>query len=116
MTNESIRAGIADVGIIPAVRLSSAEDARFAAEAIYSSGIPVVEVTMTVPGAVSVISQLMRQNSALIVGAGTVFDVEIAQQCLDAGAAFLTTPGLDLEIVYFAVKHGTVVFPGAMTP
>jgi 2-dehydro-3-deoxyphosphogluconate aldolase/(4S)-4-hydroxy-2-oxoglutarate aldolase len=116
MTREVIRAGIAEVGIIPAVRLSSAEDARFAAEAIYSSGIGIVEVTMTVPGAVAVISQLAKQNSALIVGAGTVLDVETAQQCLDAGVAFLTTPGLDLEIVNFAVKHGTVVFPGAMTP
>jgi 2-dehydro-3-deoxyphosphogluconate aldolase/(4S)-4-hydroxy-2-oxoglutarate aldolase len=116
MTRETIRASIADIGIIPAVRLSTAEDARFAAEAIYSSGIPIVEVTMTVPGAVAVISQLARQNSALIVGAGTVLDVETAQQCLDAGVAFLTTPGLDLEIVNFAVKHGTVVFPGAMTP
>ena len=116
MTKETIRAGIVEIGIIPAVRLSTAQDARFAAEAIYSSGIPIVEVTMTVPGAVSVISQLTNQNSALIVGAGSVFDVEIAQQCLDAGAAFLTTPGLDLEIVNFAVKHGTVVFPGAMTP
>jgi 2-dehydro-3-deoxyphosphogluconate aldolase/(4S)-4-hydroxy-2-oxoglutarate aldolase len=116
MNREAIRAGITETGIIPAVRLSSAEDARFAAEAIYSSGIPIVEVTMTVPGALAVISQLAKGNSALIVGAGTVFDVETAQQCLDAGVAFLTTPGLDLEIVNFAVKHGTVVFPGAMTP
>jgi 2-dehydro-3-deoxyphosphogluconate aldolase/(4S)-4-hydroxy-2-oxoglutarate aldolase len=116
VTRDAVRAAIAEVGIIPAVRLSSAEDARFASEAIYSSGIPIVEVTMTVPGAVAVISQLAKQNSALVVGAGTVFDVETAQQCLDAGVAFLTTPGLDLEIVNFAVKHGTVVFPGAMTP
>ena len=116
MTREAIRAGIAEIGVIPAVRLTSSEDARFAAEAIYSSGIPIVEVTMTVPGAVAVISQLAKQNSALIVGAGTVLDVETAQLCLDAGVAFLTTPGLDLEIVNFAVKHGTVVFPGAMTP
>jgi 2-dehydro-3-deoxyphosphogluconate aldolase/(4S)-4-hydroxy-2-oxoglutarate aldolase len=116
MTKETIRAGIADIGIIPAVRLSSAEDAQFAAEAIYSSGIHIVEVTMTTPGAVAVISQLTKQNSALIVGAGTVLDAQTAQRCLDAGVAFLTTPGLDLEIVNFAVKHGTVVFPGAMTP
>ena len=116
MTREAIRASIAAVGIIPAVRLASAQDARFAAEAIYSSGIPIVEVTMTVPGAVAVISQLAKQNSALMVGAGSVFDAETAQQCLDAGAAFLTTTGLDLEIVNFAIKHGAVVFPGAMTP
>jgi 2-dehydro-3-deoxyphosphogluconate aldolase/(4S)-4-hydroxy-2-oxoglutarate aldolase len=116
MNRETICSGIKEIGIIPAVRLASAEDARFAAEAIYSSGIHIVEVTMTTPGAVAVITQLAKQNSALIVGAGTVLDIETAQQCLDAGAAFLTTPGLDLEIVDFAVKHGTVVFPGAMTP
>jgi 2-dehydro-3-deoxyphosphogluconate aldolase/(4S)-4-hydroxy-2-oxoglutarate aldolase len=116
MTKEAIRAQITGVGIIPAVRLGTGEDARFAAEAIYSSGIPIVEVTMTVPGAVKVIAQLARQNSALLVGAGTVFDVETAQQCLDAGAAFLTTTGLDLEIVNFAAKHGVVIFPGALTP
>jgi 2-dehydro-3-deoxyphosphogluconate aldolase / (4S)-4-hydroxy-2-oxoglutarate aldolase len=116
MTKENICARIAEIGIVPAVRLSSGEDARFAAEAIYSSGIPIVEVTMTVPGALAVISQLTKHNSALIVGAGTVLNVETAQECLDAGAAFLTTPGLDLEVVNFAVKRGTVVFPGAMTP
>jgi 2-dehydro-3-deoxyphosphogluconate aldolase/(4S)-4-hydroxy-2-oxoglutarate aldolase len=116
MKRETVRARIADVGIIPAVRLSSAEDARFAAEAIYQSGIPIVEVTMTVPGALAVISQLTKQNSALIVGAGTVLDIETAQRCLDAGAAFLTTPAPDFEIVDFAVQHSVVVFPGALTP
>jgi 2-dehydro-3-deoxyphosphogluconate aldolase/(4S)-4-hydroxy-2-oxoglutarate aldolase len=116
MTKEQIRSRIASIGIIPAVRLQSAEEALFAAETIFESGIPIVEVTMTVPGAAAVISELVKQNSALIVGAGTLFDVATAQKCLDAGAAFLTTPGPDREIVDFAVKHGTVVFPGAMTP
>jgi 2-dehydro-3-deoxyphosphogluconate aldolase/(4S)-4-hydroxy-2-oxoglutarate aldolase len=116
MTRETVRAKIAEIGIIPGVRLSSAEDARFAAEAIYSSGIPIVEVTMTVPGAVQVIAQLMKQNSALIVGAGSVFDVETAERCLDAGTGFITTTGLDLEIVNFTAKRGTVLFPGALTP
>src|ERR1700729_1718994 len=116
MTREAICSCIKETGIIPAVRLASAEDARFAAEAIYSSGIPIVEVTMTVPGAVAVISQLTKQNSALIVGAGTVLDIETAQRCLDAGAAFLTTPAPDFEIVDFAVQHSVVVFPGALTP
>lgn len=115
-SKEGIRAHILSVGIVPTVRLASAEEARFAAEVIYSSGIPIVEVTMTVPGAVSVISQLVRQNSALLVGAGTLFDVETAQQCLDAGASFLTTTGLDLDIVHFAGKQGAVIFPGALTP
>lgn len=116
MTRDTVRANIAEIGIIPGVRLSTAEDAQFAAEAIYSSGIPIVEVTMTVPGAVQVIAQLVKQNSALIVGAGSVFDTETAERCLDAGAAFITTTGLDLEIVNFTAKRGVVVFPGALTP
>jgi len=117
MTKEEIRARIAEIGIIPAVRLFSAEDALFAAETIIESGIPIVEVTMTVPGAVRVISELAKHyGGTLIVGAGSVFDIATAQRCLDVGAEFLTTPGPDLEIVDFAVKRGTVVFPGALTP
>ncbi|HEV3330707.1 MAG TPA: bifunctional 4-hydroxy-2-oxoglutarate aldolase/2-dehydro-3-deoxy-phosphogluconate aldolase [Bryobacteraceae bacterium] len=116
MTREEIRARIEEVGIIPAVRLYSHDDALFAAEAVSSSGIPIVEVTMTVPGAVDVIRELTRQNSEILVGAGTVFRVETARRCLDAGATFLTTPGLDLEIVNFALGRGIVVFPGALTP
>lgn len=117
MTKEEIRARIAEIGIIPAVRLSSKEDAMFAAETIIESGIPIVEVTMTVPGAVTVIAELAKHyGDNLIVGAGTIFDIATAQKCLDGGAGFLTTPGPDLEIVDFAVKRGTVVFPGALTP
>ena len=116
MKREAIRARIEEVGIIPAIRLSSAEDALFAAEAIASAGIPIVEVTMTIPGAMEVISELVRGNPEMIVGAGTVLDIETAQRCLDAGASFLTSTGLDLEIVEFARKKGVVVFPGALTP
>lgn len=117
MTKEEIRARIAEIGIVPAVRLFSAADAMFAAETIVESGIPIVEVTMTVPGALKVISELAKHyGGTLIVGAGTIFDITTAQQCLDAGVGFLTTPGPSLEIVDFAVKSGTVVFPGALTP
>jgi len=117
MTREQVRARIHEIGIIPAVRLSSADDALFAAETVCESGIPIVEVTMTVPGALKVISVLARlNNGSLIVGAGTIFDAATAQQCLDAGVGFLTTPGPVAEIVNFAAKHEKVVFPGAMTP
>ncbi len=111
-----IRTRIEEIGIIPAIRLSSAPDALFAAEAVADSGIPIMEVTMTVPGAVGVIEELVRNNGDLIVGAGTVLDIDIARRCLDAGARFLTSPGLDLEIVAFALKHHVLVFPGALTP
>ena len=116
MTKDQIRNRIEEIGIIPAIRLSSAEDALFAAEAVSSSGIPIVEVTMTVPGAIEVISELARSNSGLVVGAGSIFDVETAIRCLDAGAMFLTSPGLNVEVVEFALKTNTVVFPGALTP
>jgi 2-dehydro-3-deoxyphosphogluconate aldolase/(4S)-4-hydroxy-2-oxoglutarate aldolase len=116
MTREEVRARIEEIGIIPAVRLYSAEDALFAAEAVLEGAIPIVEVTMTIPGAIDVIRTLTRQHPDLLVGAGTLFHVETARRCLDAGAAFLTTPGLDFEIVNFAIGRGVVVLPGALTP
>src|ERR1700683_5273998 len=85
MTKDQIRNRIEEIGIIPAIRLSSAEDALFAAEAVAGSGIPIVEVTMTVPGAIQVISELARSNSELVVGAGSVFDAETANRCLECG-------------------------------
>ncbi|HEY6340651.1 MAG TPA: bifunctional 4-hydroxy-2-oxoglutarate aldolase/2-dehydro-3-deoxy-phosphogluconate aldolase [Bryobacteraceae bacterium] len=116
MTRETVRRRIEEIGIIPAIRLSSAEDAVFAVEAVAESGIPVAEVTMTTPGAIDAIHELAWKYPDLIVGAGTVLDTEMAQRCLDAGARFLTSPGLDLEVVEFARKQGVVVFPGALTP
>jgi len=116
MTKEDITRRIVEVGIIPAIRVSTTEDAMFAAEAVASSGIPIVEVTMTVPGASTVIAELARSNPDFIVGAGTVLDLDVARRCLDVGAKFLTSPALDVELVEFAVKKKAVVLPGAMTP
>ena len=116
MNKEEVRARIEDVGIIPAIRVCSAEDALFAAEAVCTAGIPIVEVTMTIPGAIDVIRELTRQSAGLVVGAGTVIYMDTARRCLDAGAAFLTTPGLDPDIVHFAAGRGVLVFPGALTP
>jgi 2-dehydro-3-deoxyphosphogluconate aldolase/(4S)-4-hydroxy-2-oxoglutarate aldolase len=116
MTREEVRARLEEIGIIPVVRVSSAEDARFAAEAVASGGIPIVEITMTVPGAGDVISHLIRSAPEMIVGAGSVLDTEMARRCVDAGARFLTSEGFDAELVEFAVKEGVVVLPGALTP
>jgi 2-dehydro-3-deoxyphosphogluconate aldolase/(4S)-4-hydroxy-2-oxoglutarate aldolase len=111
-----VRARVEEVGIVPAVRVRSAEDARFAAETVNRGGIPVVEITVTVPGAIEVISKLTQAIPEMIVGAGTVLDIEMAKRCLDAGAKFLTSPGLVLEVVEFAAKNEVAVFPGALTP
>ncbi|HEY4364581.1 MAG TPA: bifunctional 4-hydroxy-2-oxoglutarate aldolase/2-dehydro-3-deoxy-phosphogluconate aldolase [Bryobacteraceae bacterium] len=116
MTKQEVVARIKEIGILPSVRLSSTEDALFAAEAVASGGIPIVEVTMTVPGAVQAIQELARQNPQIVVGAGTVFDVDMARRCLDAGAAYLTSPGLDREVVEFGLKNDATVIPGALTP
>jgi 2-dehydro-3-deoxyphosphogluconate aldolase / (4S)-4-hydroxy-2-oxoglutarate aldolase len=113
---EEVLAKIHEVGIVPGIRTSSAEDGRFAAESIAAGGIPIVEITMTVPKAIDVISDMVRNSSNVIVGAGTVLDLETARRCLDAGAGFLTSPGLDLKIVEFAVKENILVIAGAMTP
>ena len=116
MDKEGVRARIEDVGIIPAIRLHSAEHARYAAEALYRAGIPIAEITMTVPGALEVISDLARELPEMIVGAGTVLDVETAQRCVDAGAKFLTSTGFVAEVVEFARKKNVLVIPGALTP
>ena len=116
MDKEEVRAKIQDIGIVPAVRTSSAEEARFAAEAVAKAGIPIVEITMTVPGAIDVISDLLRNAPDVIVGAGTILDLETARLCLKAGAKFLTSPALDLEIVKFAVRENVLMMAGALTP
>jgi 2-dehydro-3-deoxyphosphogluconate aldolase / (4S)-4-hydroxy-2-oxoglutarate aldolase len=116
MTKEEVCRRIQAVGILPAIRVPSAEDALFAANQMVKWGIPIVELTMTVPGAIRVIEELARTTPQLIVGAGTVLDVETARACIDAGAAFITSPGLDVDIVAFTVRNKVASIPGALTP
>jgi 2-dehydro-3-deoxyphosphogluconate aldolase/(4S)-4-hydroxy-2-oxoglutarate aldolase len=99
-----------------AIRVSIAEDALLAANAVTDGGIAIVELTMTVPGAVEVIAALAKANPDLIVGAGTVWDVETAKRCLDAGAKFLTSTGR-IE-TWWTSRTGKMwlVFPGVLTP
>jgi 2-dehydro-3-deoxyphosphogluconate aldolase/(4S)-4-hydroxy-2-oxoglutarate aldolase len=116
MDKEHVRSTINEVGILPAIRVASAENARFAAEVIAQAGIPIVEITMTTPGAVEVIADLVHNLPHVIVGAGTILDAETARACLKAGAHFLTSPGLDPEIVQFARKENVLMMAGALTP
>lgn len=116
MTREQVRSRIEEIGIIPAIRVSSPEDALFAADAVCAHGIPIVEVTMTVPGAIGVISELTAKNSGVIIGAGSVSRIETARRSIDAGAQFVTSTGLNLDLVHFALGRNVVVFPGALTP
>ena len=116
MTSKEVRARIEATGIVAAVRVNSADEALFAAEAVAAGGIPIVEITFTVPQAPHVISELAKKNHQMVVGAGGVTDTAVARQCLDAGAQFLTSDGLHLSVIEFAVKQDVIVFPGALTP
>jgi 2-dehydro-3-deoxyphosphogluconate aldolase/(4S)-4-hydroxy-2-oxoglutarate aldolase len=115
-TKEEVCVRIREIGILPAIRVASAEDALFAAGEMLQCGISVVELTMTVPGAIGVLSELARTSPELIVGAGTVLSIETARACLDAGAAFVTSPGMDPKIVDFTVRQNAAAIPGALTP
>jgi 2-dehydro-3-deoxyphosphogluconate aldolase / (4S)-4-hydroxy-2-oxoglutarate aldolase len=116
MTKDEVCARIREIGIIPAIRVASYDDAHFATEAVEKGGIPIVEITMTVPRAVELISHLVAAHRNIVVGAGTVLFIAIARQCRDAGASFITAPGFDPEIVEFAAKENLAVLPGALTP
>ena len=116
MNRQELRARIEDVGIMPSVRLATAELALFAAETVYDAGIPVVEITMTVPGAIDVIAQLTRNYPEFVVGAGTVLDTETAERCIDAGARFITSPGLIPDVLEYTLEKEAVAIHGALTP
>jgi len=116
VNKEDVRKRIEEIGIVPSIRVSTTEDALFAAEAIANGGIPILEVTLTVPEAIRVIDRVVKQAPDVIVGAGSVHDVDTAQRCLDAGAKFLSSDGLDPDTVRFAVKQEIVVIPGTLTP
>ncbi len=116
MTREEAKTRIETIGILPGIRVNSAADAAYAAETVYHAGIPVAEITMTVPGAVGVIKQLLQRLPDMIVGAGTVLDAETARKCVDAGARFLTSPGLVPDVVAYALKTNVLAIPGALTP
>jgi len=116
MKREEVRASIEEIGILPSVRVNAQELARFAAETIYAAGIPIVEITLTVPGALDVINDLASRYPDMAVGAGTVLDDSLARQAIGAGARFLTSPGYVPEVVACARQANVVVLPGAMTP
>src|ERR1700694_421756 len=115
MDKQKARDRIIEIGIVPVGRASSAAEACVAADAVCQGGIPIVEITMTVPGAVDVIRELVKNcASDVLIGAGTVLNPEAARRCLDAGAQFLVSPGLNLKTVELAVREGKLIMAGAL--
>ncbi len=116
MDREQARSRIQEIGIIPCARVAVAEQVCFAAKALYAAGIPILEVTLTFPDAPKVIGEIAQRYPDMVVGAGTVLDEESARQCVEAGARFLTSPGLVPKVVACAQTAEVLVFPGALTP
>jgi 2-dehydro-3-deoxyphosphogluconate aldolase / (4S)-4-hydroxy-2-oxoglutarate aldolase len=117
MDKAQVIQSIRDVGVIPVVRARSAEEAMQAIDAIRAGGISVLEITMTVPGALGVIEEVStRYGAEALVGAGTVLDAGTARACILAGARFVVSPSLDLETIAVCREHGVAVMPGGLTP
>jgi 2-dehydro-3-deoxyphosphogluconate aldolase / (4S)-4-hydroxy-2-oxoglutarate aldolase len=117
MSKENVLRRIEEVGLVPVVRASSAEEAMQVIEAIRAGGVAVLEITMTVPRAVKVIEQVAdRYGSEVVVGAGTVLDAETARACILAGASFVVSPALNVETIELCRRYSIAVMPGALTP
>ena len=117
MNKNEILQRIRATGLIPVVRAESADLAMRAVEAIKAGGVDVLEVTMTVPGAIDVIAKLAATfGTEVVIGAGTVLDPDTANKCVQAGAQFIVSPALNEETIAFCRANDVAVFPGALTP
>jgi 2-dehydro-3-deoxyphosphogluconate aldolase / (4S)-4-hydroxy-2-oxoglutarate aldolase len=117
MTIDDVIRRIEEIGIIPVVRAATVDEATRAVEAVCAGGIPVVEITLTVPNAISVIREVAQRYGAnVLIGAGTVTTAEQAESCLRAGAEFLVSPGLAVPVLSVARASAKLAIPGALTP
>ena len=117
MNKSEVLKQIRDTGVIPVVRATTADEAMRAIDAIREGGIAVLEITLTVPGAVGVIEQVAaRFGNDALVGAGTVLDAEAAKACIAAGAQFIVSPALNMETIAYCREQDVAVMPGALTP
>jgi 2-dehydro-3-deoxyphosphogluconate aldolase/(4S)-4-hydroxy-2-oxoglutarate aldolase len=105
------------VGLVPIVRASSPDDALRAAEAIIEGNIGIAEITMTVPNAIQVMEKVAGQyGDKVLLGAGTILDPETCRAALLAGAEFIVTPALNLQVVEISRRYSKPCIPGALTP
>jgi 2-dehydro-3-deoxyphosphogluconate aldolase/(4S)-4-hydroxy-2-oxoglutarate aldolase len=117
MTKAEIVKQIEDLGLVPVVRASSADEAMQVIEAIKAGGVNVLEITMTVPGAIKVIEKVAdKYGSDVLIGAGTVLDPETARACLLAGAQFIVSPALNLDTIALCHRYSAPICPGVLTP
>jgi 2-dehydro-3-deoxyphosphogluconate aldolase/(4S)-4-hydroxy-2-oxoglutarate aldolase len=117
MDRHDVLRRISEVGVIPVVRAASSEEAIQVIEALQLGGLSILEITMTVPGALSVIEEVAnRYGDKVVVGAGTVLDPDTARACMLAGASFIVSPSLNIQTIELCRRDSIPVFPGALTP
>ena len=117
MNKEAVMQRVKEIGLVPVLRASSVEEAITIARAIVDGGVTVLEVTMTVPGAIKVIEKLADQaGDTLLIGAGTVLDPETARACMLAGAQFVVSPALNVKTIEMCRRYSVPVIPGVLTP
>jgi 2-dehydro-3-deoxyphosphogluconate aldolase / (4S)-4-hydroxy-2-oxoglutarate aldolase len=117
MTKQDVLRKIGEVGLVPVIRAQSADEAMKVVDAICAGGVPILEITMTVPGALDVMEQVSRRfGSDVVLGAGTVLDPETARACILAGARFVVSPALNLDTIAMCRRYSVAVVPGALTP
>ena len=105
-----------EIGLVPVLRAESEEQALGLASAIAAGGVTVLEVTMTVPGAIRVMGRLAKERPDILIGAGTVLDPETARMCILEGAQFVVSPALNTKTIEMCHRYGVAVLPGALTP
>jgi 2-dehydro-3-deoxyphosphogluconate aldolase / (4S)-4-hydroxy-2-oxoglutarate aldolase len=117
MNSEKCLGKIAAAGLIAVIRADNEKEALSIVAALEEGGAVIIEVTMTVPGAVEVIEKLVKDGSETVtIGAGTVMSVETARAVISAGAQFIVSPHLNTDLIQFCNDSGVLYTPGAMTP
>src|SRR3984885_697733 len=116
MSKVEVLAALKHIGLVPVLRASSVDKALALASAIADGGVTVLEVTMTVPGAIEVMKRLAKDRPDILIGAGTVLDAETARMCILEGGKFVVSPALNLGTIEMCHRYSIAVLPGALTP
>lgn len=116
-TKEKAMKLIYDTALIPIIRVESADIAFKVADAFLQGGVPIIEVTMSVPGAVEVVQQLVEKfGNKVLIGSGTVVNGKMAEEVIKAGSEFIVSPNYSRDLIETAMKHDKPIIPGALTP
>ncbi|WP_433963892.1 bifunctional 4-hydroxy-2-oxoglutarate aldolase/2-dehydro-3-deoxy-phosphogluconate aldolase [Tunturiibacter gelidiferens] len=116
MEKAAVLRELREIGLVPVLRADSVDQAMALADAIAAGGVTVLEVTMTVPGAIQVMRRLAEQRPEILIGAGTVLDAETARMCILEGAQFVVSPALNVATIEMCHRYSVAVLPGALTP